>query len=176
MIACIKLFHTRWVMSYLRGPLTRDQVKQLMSPLKGKTAAFPPTATAKATAKSPFATAPVKAERPILPSEIEGFGLPALEAFYLGTPVCFVENTSVEEILSVATSKGRFSLKEPGSLFRALDEVLAMSAEEVRACGLKLRDEYATEKIAARLLRAFREVSGCGQPDHDSVAGSSRRL
>ena len=28
------LFRTRWVMSYLRGPLTRDQVRTLMAPLK----------------------------------------------------------------------------------------------------------------------------------------------
>ena len=28
------LFKTRWVMSYLRGPLTRDQVRTLMAPLK----------------------------------------------------------------------------------------------------------------------------------------------
>ena len=28
------LMTTRWAMSYLRGPLTRDQIKQLMDPLK----------------------------------------------------------------------------------------------------------------------------------------------
>lgn len=28
------LFKTRWVMSYLRGPLTREQVRQLMDPIK----------------------------------------------------------------------------------------------------------------------------------------------
>ena len=29
-----QLFHTRWVMSYLRGPLTRVQIKTLMDPVK----------------------------------------------------------------------------------------------------------------------------------------------
>ena len=29
-----ELFHTRWVLSYLRGPLTRDQIKTLMEPVK----------------------------------------------------------------------------------------------------------------------------------------------
>lgn len=28
------IFHTRWAMSYLRGPLTRSQIQQLMAPLK----------------------------------------------------------------------------------------------------------------------------------------------
>lgn len=95
----------------------------------------------------------------ILPSEIEGFGLPALEAYYLGTPVCFVEGTSVEEILSVATRKGRFSLEDPASMFVALDETLAMSAEEVRRCGLKLRESYATSRIAVRMVAEFQAAA-----------------
>ncbi len=98
----------------------------------------------------------------ILPSEIEGFGLPALEAYYLGTPVCFVRGTSVEEILGVATAKGGFSLESAGSLWRALDEVVAMPAEEVRECGLKLRETYAAAKVAERMLSVFDEVRNCG--------------
>ena len=100
----------------------------------------------------------LKARALILPSEIEGFGLPALEAYYLGTPVCFVGKTSVEEILGVVTNKGRFSLEDPESLFSALDEVLRMSPEEVRTCGLKLREIYAAEKVAERMLSVFRQV------------------
>jgi len=96
----------------------------------------------------------------ILPSEIEGFGLPALEAYYLGTPVCFVKGTSVEEILSVATDKGGFGLDDAESLFRALDEVMKMSAEDVRECGLKLRENYAAEKVAARMMEVFQKVKG----------------
>lgn len=94
----------------------------------------------------------------VLPSEIEGFGLPALEAYYLGTPVCFVRGTSVEEILHVATDQGGFSLDDPNSLFSALDEVLAMTPDEVRNCGLKLRETYAADKVAARMIAVFDEV------------------
>jgi glycosyltransferase involved in cell wall biosynthesis len=94
----------------------------------------------------------------VLPSEIEGFGLPALEAYYLGTPVCFVKGTSVEEILGVATAKGGFSLESADSLWRALDEVMAMPAEEVRECGLKLRETYAAAKVAERMIKVFEEV------------------
>ena len=97
----------------------------------------------------------------ILPSEIEGFGLPALEAYYLGTPVCFVRGTSVEEILGVATAKGGFSLESADSLWRALDEVMAMPAEEVRECGLKLRETYAAEKVVERMMAVFQQVRNC---------------
>jgi glycosyltransferase involved in cell wall biosynthesis len=95
----------------------------------------------------------------ILPSEIEGFGLPALEAYYLGTPVCFVKGTSVEEILAVGTDKGGFNLYSAESLFAALDEVMRMSAEDVRDCGLILRKTYAAEKVAEKMVDAFRAVA-----------------
>jgi glycosyltransferase involved in cell wall biosynthesis len=94
----------------------------------------------------------------ILPSEIEGFGLPALEAYYLGTPVCYVKGTSVEEVLGVATGKGGFTLDSAESLFSALADVMRMSSEEVRECGLKLRETYAAEQVACRMMEVFREV------------------
>jgi glycosyltransferase involved in cell wall biosynthesis len=121
-------------------------------------------ASARGIVKRPFLSndalihAYVGAKALILPSEIEGFGLPALEAYYLGTPVCFVENTSVEEILSVATSKGRFSLESSESLFRALDEVMEMPPDETRDCGLKLRETYASARVAKRMLEVFQDV------------------
>ncbi|MDP4623688.1 MAG: glycosyltransferase [Akkermansiaceae bacterium] len=95
----------------------------------------------------------------ILPSEIEGFGLPALEAYYLGTPVCFVKGTSVEEILSVTTNKGGFTLDDPESLFAALNEVMAISNDEVHECGLKLRETYSSKRVADRITEAFAEVA-----------------
>jgi RNAse (barnase) inhibitor barstar len=69
-----------------------------------------------------------------------------------------VRGTSVEEILGVATDKGGFSLNSADSLWHALDEVMAMPAEEVRECGLKLRETYATEKVAERMVSVFDEV------------------
>ena len=125
---------------------------------------MPLLASAKSIVKRPFLEesalqdAYLKASALILPSEIEGFGLPALEAYYLGTPVCFVEGTSVEEILSVATHKGGFNLHDPQSLFNALNEVMSMTVDEVRSCGLMLRDTYAADKIAQRMIEVFEGV------------------
>ena len=99
----------------------------------------------------------------ILPSEIEGFGLPAVEAYYLGTPVCFVKGTSVEEVIGVATHKGAFSLDSRESLFVALEEVMAMTAEEIHECGLKLREGYATHVVTEKMLGAFRSLHANGR-------------
>jgi glycosyltransferase involved in cell wall biosynthesis len=105
----------------------------------------------------------------IFPSEIEGFGLPAVEAYYLGTPVCFVKGTSVEEVLGVATSKGGFSLESADSLFDALDEVLAMTPEEVYDCGISLRRTYAVARVAENMVGAFERTA---QAYRSGIAGN----
>src|ERR1041385_6670730 len=66
-----ELFETRWALSYLRGPLTRAQIKLLMDPLKATAASPAPVAVA--TAPAPVASAPPKDERAILPPEISQY-------------------------------------------------------------------------------------------------------
>jgi hypothetical protein len=76
------VFQTRWAMSYLRGPLTRTQIKQLMDPVKSSSpepvpAAKPTMAEASAPKTRPAATA---SSRPVLPSGVPQFFLPVLAA------------------------------------------------------------------------------------------------
>ena len=60
------LFHTRWVMSYLRGPLTRSQIKLLMS------ARPPATVVPGAAAPTKVSAADKKGnERPLLPPGVD---------------------------------------------------------------------------------------------------------
>ena len=73
------IFQSRWVLSYLRGPMTREQIKLLVAPRKEReTVAMPslpagqPTA---ATAALRGKATPVASQPPVLPSEIEVFYL-----------------------------------------------------------------------------------------------------
>jgi hypothetical protein len=84
------LFESRWAMSYLRGPLTRDQIKQLMEPLRpalsaapaaGATAAAAGVAPGAAAAKAPAGAAAAASgrggmERPALNAALAQFFLP----------------------------------------------------------------------------------------------------
>ncbi|MCZ2152653.1 MAG: hypothetical protein LC114_01940 [Bryobacterales bacterium] len=83
------IFETRWALSYLRGPLTRNQIAQLMAPYKAQlaqqasSAANPsaaPAVAATASAQSglnvPSATE-ASAQRPALPAGIAEYFLPA---------------------------------------------------------------------------------------------------
>ena len=69
------IFETRWVMSYLRGPLTRNQIKQLMDQKKAaspisETKAAPPRAESKAHKHEPAMS------RPVLPPDIPQYFYP----------------------------------------------------------------------------------------------------
>jgi hypothetical protein len=76
------ILQTRWSMSYLRGPLTRSQIKTLMDPIRGVL----PTQQQKVPAESPTAppspqvAAPAAASspslRPTLPPEIQQYFVP----------------------------------------------------------------------------------------------------
>jgi len=82
------IFETRWVMSYLRGPLTRNQIKVLMEPRKaavfpGQTAATTvasyasvPTPVASQSASAGAGKASKSSGRPILPPEVTQYFVP----------------------------------------------------------------------------------------------------
>jgi len=67
------VFQSRWAMSYLRGPLTRSQIKQLMDPVKaGRAEPAPevPAPAAATTATSAPRPKTPSAARPALPPEV----------------------------------------------------------------------------------------------------------
>ncbi len=67
-----EIFETRWVLSYLRGPLTRNQIKTLMDPVKNKSLlGISPIAPAGASSqKAPKGTSTTNNPPPVLPPEI----------------------------------------------------------------------------------------------------------
>ncbi len=79
------VFRTRWALSYLRGPLTRDQIRQLMEPRKAQSASTadePARAVDATVAESPVVaevianTAPEPA-RQAIPAQVHQYFLPA---------------------------------------------------------------------------------------------------
>jgi hypothetical protein len=78
-----EVFQTRWAMSYLRGPLTRKQIKSLMDPIKAqepRVADAPTAVTGARLQTEPAATAmPAssnKNRQPVLPPEISQYFIP----------------------------------------------------------------------------------------------------
>lgn len=94
----------------------------------------------------------------ILPSEIEGFGLPALEAYLLGTPVCYASGTAVEEILDMPDQIGAFTFSAPESLFVALDQVCWIEQTLMDETVSRLRRQYDPERFAGRVATIFYDM------------------
>jgi len=75
-----EVFETRWAMSYLRGPLTRVQIKELMAGAKGQMHASltQPAAVSAAPSTSPPVVQDKQEDlqRPVLPAEVTQYFLP----------------------------------------------------------------------------------------------------
>jgi hypothetical protein len=99
-----EIFETRWAMSYLRGPLTRTQIKTLMEPLKATATATPQTVTAMAASASAtsanvspaispaegVATKPVVGgQRPALPPGVSQYFIPVRGSGSAGTSLVY---------------------------------------------------------------------------------------
>jgi len=89
-----EVFETRWAMSYLRGPLTRKQIKSLMDPVKTQAegsaasqaaaavagAAIQPSMTAASATASKAKEMASQNRQPILPPEISQYFIPVRAA------------------------------------------------------------------------------------------------
>ncbi len=72
-----EIFQTRWALSYLRGPLTRDQIKTLMDPVKASGLAGTVNTVNAKDVPVPTGIATTKATKPTaLPPDIQGFYIP----------------------------------------------------------------------------------------------------
>ena len=72
------VFETRWTLSYLAGPLTRNQIKTLVDPRRGGKPLAPAPAAAQKSA--PAATSTASTGRPALPPEVPQCFLPRRSA------------------------------------------------------------------------------------------------
>jgi len=150
------VFQTRWSLSYLRGPLTRSQIKQLMDPYKATmkapavAATAPSTATMKTTPQAAVAAAPVAAEA-AAPVTLPAVGLqPTLTAdipqYFI--PVRGKSSGAVYQPMLVGAAKVHVSdakIKVEASmnmvaLTTILDQAVPVDWETARDAGFTLND------------------------------------
>ncbi|NKB88257.1 MAG: DUF87 domain-containing protein [Acidobacteria bacterium] len=133
------VFHTRWAMSYLRGPLTRNQIKGLQ-PQAAATAA-PAGPSPSTPPPAPVAApAPPKAAKPVLEPGIKQVFVPAR------LPATGANVTNVPHLISVAevhfvdTRKGLQASEEITALVELEPDVERPEWDSARLLDLGARD------------------------------------
>jgi glycosyltransferase involved in cell wall biosynthesis len=92
----------------------------------------------------------------LLPSEIEGFGIPAVEGYLLGTPVAFAKGTALEEIVG-PDSPGGFD-RDVDSFLAALNDVLNMNGAAVTEKAAWLKARYNWNNCVRGTVAAYRTL------------------
>ena len=75
------VFQTRWAMSYLRGPLTRDQIRRLMTSRKqtppSVQTSIPITSAVEPSESTSVLPPPPRQTRPVVPPDVPEFFVPS---------------------------------------------------------------------------------------------------
>ncbi len=108
------LMQTRWALSYLRGPLTREQVKTLMDPYKGQAQAATPAAVSSgAVVSGPVAAKAGNTQPPALPPEVQQFFIPVRGRATQGSKLVYQPRVFGSARISLADAKTRVSEVRP---------------------------------------------------------------
>ncbi len=119
-------FHTRWVLSYLAGPMTRTQIKTLMAGKKSRAIAHDTYAETIPVQRAEFSeqpaakpSVPAPAQRPVLDPKIKQVFLPQREA-YQGDVLYEPRLLAIGRVHFVDTRKG-LSADEDIAMLKTLD-------------------------------------------------------
>ena len=130
------VFETRWCLSYLRGPLTRTQIKALMDPMR---AAHASTGTSAATVK-PTKSAKGGA-RPMLPPDVPQHFVPLRGSKPDGSELIYAPMLLGSSQIRFSDSKsGVDSMQDLAVLAPIADGAVAVDWDKATATGLAVAD------------------------------------
>ena len=138
------VFETRWVMSYLRGPLNRAQIKTLMDARRGATAPEARATPAKgraAPAGSPAPAATGGGERPLLPPDIPQHFVPARGAAPAGSTLFYQPMLFGSAQVRVADARSKVDVSRDVAAVTAItSEAVPVSWEQATPVGFTSSD------------------------------------
>ena len=139
-----ELMQTRWAMSYLRGPLTRDQIKVLMDPLRGDASSAPkpaPVSTAGAAAVSASSAPSVSTSQPALPPGIQAFFLPARGSASGGNKLVYQPRIIGAAKINFADVKTKVSVLQGKVYFTPItDDAIPVTWDSAEEIGIPATD------------------------------------
>ena len=107
-----EIFQSRWALSYLRGPLTRDQIKTLMDPLKASGSTGTTVSSAPKTISS-SAPASANSTRPVsLPPDIPSFYIPLRGSASSGNKLLYMPKLLGAAKINFSDTKTKIEVSE----------------------------------------------------------------
>ena len=139
------VFESRWVMSYLRGPLTRAQIKTLMDARRGAAqaaASTPAPAAANAGRASAAVSAPTGGgQRPLLPPDVPQQFVPARGAAPAGSSLLYQPMLFGAAQVRVADTKSKLDVSRDVKVLTPITaEAVPVSWDQASAVGFTSTD------------------------------------
>lgn len=134
------VFQTRWALSYLRGPLTRNQIKTLMDPLKTARAG---RAVTPSSATAPLPTVPLSAasRRPAMPPEVSQFFIPTRGGAPAGSELLYRPAIFGAAKVNFVDAKAKVEVAEDVNFITPVtDEAVPVSWDKAQVTSLAASD------------------------------------
>lgn len=161
-----EVLQSRWALSYLRGPITRDQIKQLMDPIKASMgAASPqtirtgaPTVPAPSAAYAPAAAAPAAAtsqpaqtQPPALSPDIPRYYIPTRGLAPAGSALVYLPNILGGAKVAFSDAKSKVDTSQNAVYMTPVtDEVIPVDWEKAQPVNIALTDLEKTPRAGAQ--------------------------
>ncbi len=146
------VFQTRWTLCYLRGPLTRDQIKELMDPVRSSLATSPPAAPPPLTpvaAPSAMAASAVSGKPSVSPDVTEVF-LPARGSAPAGASLRYQPMILGAAKVNFADARAKVDVtQDTVALTPVTDEAIRVDWDQAQACPVPATDLEKTGQTGA---------------------------
>ncbi|MBM3175593.1 MAG: ATP-binding protein, partial [Chloroflexi bacterium] len=149
------IFESRWAMSYLRGPLTRNQIKVLMESVRPTIAAAQPQAApAYASPPTPsVASVAQKSAKPVLPPSIPQYFVPIRGSQSAGQNLVYSPMLlGTAQVHFVDAKTGADAVQEPTYLTQITEDPIPVNWDNVIEAALNVSDLEKSSAEAAGFL------------------------
>jgi len=146
-----EVFQTRWTLSYLRGPLTRTQIKLLMEPVRGKASGVRGEGKDRPASSPAASHLTPHASRPMLPPDVPQHFIPVRGSQPSGSTLIYQPMLLAASQVRVSDSKVGVDVTQDVTLLAPIsDGAVAVDWDRAAGSGLALADLESSPLDGAR--------------------------
>jgi len=148
------IFQTRWALSYLRGPLTRDQIKILMDPIKSAAPVAPAAGSSQPASAAPstgILAAAAALQPSALPPDVPCFYIPVRGSAPPGSQLTYIPGILGASRIHFSDSKAKVEFSETGLFLTPVtDGAIPVAWEKAQPVDIPAEDLERSPRPEAR--------------------------